>query len=139
MIQRTLLIIKPDATIRLLTGEILHRVEEAGYQILAMEQIHLTVEETRAFYYVHEGKYFFEPLVAFMSSGPCVPVVIEGEDAVEGIRRLVGVTNPEEAGDGTIRHDFGETMRRNSVHASDCAESAREEIGFFFSRRHLVG
>ena len=138
MIQRTLLIIKPDATQRELTGEILRRVEEAGFHILAMRQLYLTAQETRTFYHVHQGKYFFEPLVAFMSSGPVVPVVIEGEDAVEAIRNLVGVTNPEAAAEGTIRHDLGETQRRNSVHASDSPESAREEIGFFFAGRELV-
>jgi len=138
MTERTLLVIKPDATQRELTGEILSRVEQAGYHLLAMEQVHLTVEETRAFYHVHEGKYFFEPLVAFLSSAPVVAVVLEGEDVVDGLRQLVGVTDPEAAVEGTIRHDFGETMRRNSVHASDSPESANEEIAFFFSGRQLV-
>ena len=113
-------------------------VEAAGYTIRAMVQHSLTVEETRAFYHVHEGKYFFEPLVAFMSSGPVVAIVLEGENVIEGLRSLVGATDPEEAGDGTIRRDFGENTRRNSVHASDSEESAKEEIAFWFSGRQLV-
>ena len=138
MIERTLLNIKPDAVERNLVGEIIRRIEERGYRILALDKLRLTSEEAKAFYKVHEGKPFFEELVTYMSSGPCVPLVVEGDGVIEGIRELIGATDPAKADDGTIRKDFALSMTRNSVHASDAPETASQEIGFFFSGRKLV-
>lgn len=138
MIERTLLNIKPDAVERNLVGEIIRRVEERNYRIVTLDKVWLTSEEAKAFYKVHEGKSFFEELVGYMSSGPCVPLVVEGENVIEGIRELIGATDPSKAEPGTIRKDFAESMTRNSVHASDARETAGVEIGFFFSGRKLV-
>lgn len=138
MSQRTLLNIKPDAVKKNLIGEILNRIEKQGFKIIAMKMYHLKKEEVKAFYAVHEGKPFFEPLAKFMISGPCVPVVVEGENVIQGIRDLAGATDPEEAAEGTIRKDFAESVRVNCVHSSDSVESAKEEIAFFFSQTELL-
>ena len=132
MKERTLFIIKPDATARHLTGEILRRIESAGFHIAALQMRHLTTDEALKFYDVHKDKEFYHPLVEFMTSGACVAAVLEHENAVEQLRKIVGKTDPAEAEAGTIRYDFGETIRRNSVHASDSQESAQKEIEFFF-------
>lgn len=137
-IERTLLNIKPDATARNLIGEIIRRVEAAGYRIMAIDRRTLTREEAAAFYDVHRDKPFFGPLVAFMTSGPCVPMVVEGEGAVAGIRTLIGATDPAKAEAGTIRADLAESLTRNSVHASDSSENAAVEIAFFFPRIRLL-
>ena len=136
--ERTLLNIKPGAVKRNLSGEIIRRIEAAGYRIIAMEKTQLTVREAETFYAVHRGKPFFENLIAFMISGPCVPMVVEGEGAISGIRHLIGHTDPEIAAEGTIRHDFAETITKNCVHASDSPETAEQEIRFFFGGRRLL-
>jgi len=138
MIERTLLNIKPDAVEKNLIGEIIQRVEKKGYRIVAIDRLRLTRQEAEAFYEVHRGKPFFNELVDFMSSGPCVPMVVEGENVIEGIRQLIGATDPSKAAKGTIRKDFAESITRNIVHASDGPETAKGEIGFFFSRRRLL-
>ncbi len=138
MMQRTLLNIKPDAVKKNLIGEILKRVELQNFRIAAMKKIHLRQEEAEAFYAVHEGKPFYEPLVKFMISGPCVAVVVEGENVIQGIRDLAGATDPEEAAEGTIRKDYAENVRVNCVHSSDSPESAAEEIPFFFSQTEIL-
>jgi nucleoside-diphosphate kinase len=132
--ERTLLIVKPDATERNLIGQILQRVELAHFGIVDMRLVWLNSEKARMFYAVHEGKPFFDGLVEFMSSGPAVAVVLEKENAITDLRALVGTTDPAEAPCGTIRHDFGHDVQRNSVHASDAVESAAIEIEFFFPR-----
>jgi len=135
MLARALLIIKPDAVERNLIGEIIRRVEKRGFRIVAIKKLHLTRREAEAFYEVHKDKPFYEGLVDYMISGSCLPMVIEGEEAVEGIRKLIGNTDPEKAEEGTIRKDFAKSVQENSVHASDSDKSARKEIGFFFSRQ----
>lgn len=133
MVESTLLIIKPDAVKKNLIGEILRRVEDKGYRIAALKMIHLTKEQAEAFYAVHKGKEFYDPLVVFMTSGPCVPVIVTGEDVVSGLRELIGATDPAKAKEGTIRKDFAETVRYNAVHGSDSPENAAIETSFFFS------
>ncbi len=138
MLEQTLLNIKPDAVERNLIGEIIRRVEEKGYRIVAIDKLQLTRREAEAFYEIHRGKPFFDELVDYMSSGPCVPMVVEGEDVIEGIRELIGATDPSKAAEGTIRRDFSESITRNSVHASDGPETAKEEIVFFFGGIRLI-
>ena len=138
MVERTLLNIKPGAVQRNLVGEIIKRVEGHGYRILVIDKIRLCRHEAEAFYEVHRGKSFFEKLVDFMSSGPCVPMVVEGEDVVAGIRELIGSTDPKEAATGTIRKDLAEDVTHNAVHASDSIENAAAEIAFFFPQRRLL-
>ena len=138
MLERTLLNIKPDAVERNLIGEILRRVEAKGYRIVAIRKLWLTRGEAEAFYEIHKGKPFFDELVDFMSSGPCVPVAVEGENVIDGIRELIGATDPSKAAEGTIRKDFAQSITKNSVHASDGPETAKQEIGFFFERRQLL-
>lgn len=138
MKQRTLVNIKPDAVAKNMIGEIISRIEATGYRIVAIQKIKLNDEQAAAFYAVHQGREFYEPLIEFMTSGPCVPMVVEGDDVVSGIRELIGNTDPAKAAEGTIRRQFGETVRRNAVHASDSETNAKDEIAFFFSREQLV-
>jgi len=138
MKERTLVIIKPDAVERRLTGEIIHKIEESNFNIRKMEKIMLTKKEAEAFYSVHKNKDFFSGLVDFMTSGPCIPMVVEGDNAVHGIRQLVGSTDPEKAEAGTIRALYGTTIRRNCIHASDSPETAEKEICFFFELRSIA-
>ncbi len=130
---QTLLMIKPDATERNLVGHIINRIEKAGFKIVQMRMVYLSEAEARQFYKVHEGKPFLDSLVAFMSSGPVVPMVLEKDDAVAGVRELIGATNPENAAVGTIRQEIALNIEKNSVHASDSDENAAKEIAFFFS------
>lgn len=139
MTERTLSIIKPDATRRNLTGRINAMLEEAGLRIVAQKRTRLTVDEARTFYAVHRERPFFESLVAFMTSGPVVVQVLEGRDAVARNRDIMGATNPEHAADGTIRKVFAESLEANSVHGSDSPDNAATEIAFFFSARDIVG
>lgn len=139
MTERTLSIIKPDATRRNLTGRINAMLEEAGLRIVAQKRTWLTVDEARTFYAVHRERPFFESLVAFMTSGPVVVQVLEGRDAVARNRDIMGATNPEQAADGTIRKVFAESLEANSVHGSDSPDNAATEIAFFFSARDIVG
>ena len=138
-LERTLSIIKPDATRRNLTGKINARFEDAGLRIIAQKRLHLTVEQAEGFYYVHKERAFFNDLVTFMTSGPIVVQVLEGEDAIQKNRDLMGATNPANAEEGTIRKDFAENVEANSVHGSDASETATEEIAYYFSQLELVG
>jgi len=137
--ERTLSIIKPDATRRNLTGRINARFEEAGLRIIAQRRVKLTLEQAQAFYAVHAERSFFNDLCSFMTSGPVVVQVLEGENAILRNREIMGATNPANAESGTIRKDFGESVEANSVHGSDSAETAAREIHFFFSDIDLVG
>ena len=129
---RTLILIKPDAYGRGLTGEIIARFERKGFRICALKRMELTRELAARHYGEHEGKPFYEPLVDFITSGPLVALVIEGREAVETARRLIGPTDPVEAGPGSIRGDYGMEVQKNLVHGSDSPESAAREIETFF-------
>ncbi|GAL11229.1 nucleoside diphosphate kinase [Vibrio astriarenae] len=131
-LERTFSIVKPDAVKRDLIGEIYNRIEKAGLRIVAAKMLHLNEEQASGFYAEHEGKPFFDDLKAFMTSGPIMVQVLEGENAICRYRELMGKTNPEEAACGTIRSDYALSMRHNSVHGSDSPESAAREIEFFF-------
>ena len=138
MAERTLVNIKPDAVERNLIGEIIRRIEHRGYRIVAIDKLRLTKKEAGVFYDIHMGKPFFDELIDYMSSGFCVPMVVEGEDVIEGIRELIGATDPAKAAEGTVRKDFAISLSKNSVHASDAPETAKREISFFFGRRKLI-
>ncbi|MCZ6511278.1 MAG: nucleoside-diphosphate kinase [Alphaproteobacteria bacterium] len=138
-VERTLSIIKPDATRRNITGKVIDRLEQAGLRIIAQRRILLTKERAEEFYGVHRERPFFADLVAFMTSGPIVVQALEGENAVARNREVMGATNPAEAVEGTIRKDFAESIEANSVHGSDGPETAAEEIAFFFSADEIVG
>ncbi|MFH4360007.1 nucleoside-diphosphate kinase [Vibrio diabolicus] len=131
-LERTFSIIKPDAVERNLIGEIYNRIEKAGLRIVAAKMVHLTEDQASGFYAEHEGKEFFPPLKEFMTSGPIMVQVLEGENAIARYRELMGKTNPEDAACGTLRADYALSMRHNSVHGSDSPESAAREIEFFF-------
>lgn len=137
--QRTFSIIKPDATARNITGKINAMIEDAGLRIVAQRRIRMTKEQAEGFYGVHKERPFFNDLVAFMTSGPVVVQVLEGDNAIEHYRAVMGATNPAEADDGTIRKAFAENIERNSVHGSDAPETAAQEIAFFFSEDEIVG
>jgi nucleoside-diphosphate kinase len=138
-IERTLSIIKPDATRRNITGQINARFEGAGLRIIAQRRIKMTREQAEAFYAVHAERPFYKDLCEFMTSGPVVVQVLEGENAIATNREVMGNTNPEKADPGTIRKDFGESIEANSVHGSDSPENAAKEVYFFFSDCDLVG
>ena len=138
-VERTLSIIKPDATRRNQTGAIIDRFEKAGLRVIASRRMHLSRSQAEAFYAVHEERPFFRSLVEFMTSGPVVVQVLEGENAVAKNREVMGATDPAKAAPGTIRKDFAESIEANSVHGSDAAETAANEIRFFFSDLDIVG
>ncbi len=138
-LERTFSIVKPDATARNLTGAINATIEDAGLRIVAQRRIRMTEEQAKGFYAVHAGRPFYHDLVAFMTSGPVVVQVLEGEDAIARYREVMGATNPAEAAEGTIRKLFAENIERNSVHGSDAPETAATEISFFFSDVDIVG
>ena len=138
-VERTLSILKPDATRRNLTGQINARFEENGLRIVAQKRIWLSREQAEGFYAVHKERAFFGDLCDFMSSGPVVVQVLEGESAVTRNREIMGATNPTNADAGTIRKDFGESIEANSVHGSDSPENAAIEICYFFSCMEVVG
>ena len=137
--ERTLSIIKPDATRRNLTGKINAKFEEAGLRIVAQKRIHLTKAQAGQFYAVHAERPFYDELTTFMASEPVVVQVLEGEGAIQKNRDVMGATNPADAAPGTIRAEFAESVGENSVHDSDAPETAKEEIAFFFSGLELVG
>lgn len=137
--QRTFSIIKPDATKRNLTGAINKRLEDNGLRIVAQKRIRMTEEQAKGFYAEHSEKPFFGSLVSFMTSGPVVVQVLEGDDAIALNRKVMGATNPANADEGTIRKDYAESMEANSVHGSDAPESAAREIAFFFADNEIVG
>jgi nucleoside-diphosphate kinase len=137
--ERTLSIIKPDATKRNLTGKINTKFEEAGLRIVAQKRILMTVGQAQEFYKVHAERPFFDELTEFMASGPVVAQVLEGEAAIAKNREVMGATNPADAEPGTIRAEFAESVGENSVHGSDAPETAEVEIAFFFSELEIVG
>ena len=137
--ERTFSIIKPDATRRNLTGAINQRFEEAGLRIVAQKRLQLSQAQAEAFYAVHKERPFYRSLVDFMTSGPVVVQVLEGEGAVAKNREVMGATDPAKADAGTIRKDFAESIEANSVHGSDAPETAAEEISFFFAGTEIVG
>ncbi len=136
--ERTLAILKPDCVRKELVGEVIRRIQEAGFAIRAMKMTRLTKQEAEGFYAVHEGKPFFDELTDFMSSGPCVPMVLEKENAVEDFRTLIGATNPAEAEEGTIRRDFADSIGQNIVHGSDSVENGKKEASYFFPEHEIV-
>jgi nucleoside-diphosphate kinase len=136
-IERTFSIIKPDAVARNLIGEIYRRFEKAGLQIVAAKMLHLTRRQAEGFYAVHKDRPFFEGLVEFMTSGPVMIQVLEGENAIALNRELMGATNPADANLGTIRADFATAIDRNAVHGSDGPDTAKEEIAYFFSANEI--
>jgi nucleoside-diphosphate kinase len=138
-IERTFSIIKPDATERNLTGAVNALIEKAGLRIVAQKRIRMTRDQAEGFYAVHRERPFYSDLCAFMTSGPVVVQVLEGEDAVQRNRDVMGATNPADAAEGTIRKAFAESIEANSVHGSDSDENAKIEIDFFFKPEEIVG
>ena len=139
-VERTLSIVKPDAVAKPgAIGEILRRVEAAGLRVIGLKMLQLTEQQARGFYAVHKARPFFGSLVEFMTSGPCITLVLEKDNAIASLRELMGATDPAKAAPGTIRKDFAESIEANSVHGSDSAENAAIEIAFFFSGLELVG
>jgi nucleoside-diphosphate kinase len=138
-IERTLSIIKPDVTERNLTGQINARLEAAGLRIIAQKRIWWRKKDAKTFYEVHKGQPYYKDLVTFMTSGPIVVQVLEGEDAIAKNREVMGATNPVDAAAGTIRKDFGINHQKNSVHGSDAPETAKKEIAFCFKKSEIVG
>lgn len=132
MVQRTLSIVKPDGVSKGLIGEVISRFEKAGLRPVAVKMVRLNKAQAQAFYAVHRGKPFFESLTDFMSSGPVLVMVLEGEDAIQTTRRIMGATDPKNAGPGTIRGEFAANVEQNIVHGSDAPETAAFEIGYFF-------
>ncbi|MBW2259930.1 MAG: nucleoside-diphosphate kinase [Deltaproteobacteria bacterium] len=137
MMERTLTIVKPDAVARGLIGEVIKRLEQAGFKIIAMKMVYLTKEQAEEFYGVHRGTDFFEGFTAFMCSGPSIVMVLEGEEVITKSRKLMGATNPKDAAEGTIRREFATDGRRNVVHGSDSPETAAFEIDYFFNASEI--
>ncbi len=137
--ERTLSIIKPDGVAKGLMGEVIKRFETAGLKIVAMKMIHMSKKEAEGFYAVHRGKAFYQSLTDFMSSGPCVVMVLEGPAAITKNRELMGATNPKDAAPGTIRREYASNIERNVVHGSDAPEAAAYEIGYFFNALEICG
>ena len=133
MLERTLAIIKPDAVERRLTGKIIQRIEDAGFQIRAVRRVQLSQPEAEGLYTVHRARPFFASLTAFMSSGPAIVMVLEAPDAITRWRTLMGATDPAKADEGTLRREFAESIERNATHGSDATETAAYEIGYFFA------
>ncbi len=132
MNNKTLAIIKPDSVDKKNVGKIIDRILSAGFIVVAMEQKQLSKSNAQEFYEIHRKRPFYEDLVSFMTSGPCVPIVLEKNNAVAAFRKIIGSTNPEQADLGTIRKDFAENVQNNAIHGSDSDENARKEIAFFF-------
>jgi nucleoside-diphosphate kinase len=131
-VERTLTIIKPDAVARGVAGQIISRFEQAGLKVLAARLVHLTPAQSGGFYIVHKARPFYASLCAFMTGGPCLPMVLEGDNAIARVRELMGATDPAKAAAGTIRKDFASSIEANAVHGSDSPESAAFEIPYFF-------
>lgn len=136
--ERTLALIKPDATRRNLIGKIIAHYEQEGFEVIALEKLRLSRDQARAFYAVHAERPFYDSLTDFMSSGPICALVLERDNAIAHLREVMGATNPEEAAEGTIRALYAESLEANSVHGSDAPETAALEIAFFFSERELL-
>ena len=137
-VERTLAILKPDCVRKKITGEVISRIEKAGFRIIGMKKARLSDETAGGFYAVHKGKPFYAGLVGFMSSGACVPIALEKENAVADFRLLIGATDPKDAAPGTIRKLFADSKGENIVHGSDSPENGNTEIGFFFSSKELL-
>ena len=135
---RTLAILKPDCVEKNLIGQVVQKINEAGFKILAMKMTHLTKDSASGFYEIHKERPFFNDLLAYMTSGPCVPIALEKDNAVSDFRNLIGATNPENAEEGTIRKLYAENIERNIIHGSDSDENAVLEIAHFFSRKELL-
>ena len=138
-IERTLTIIKPDAVRKGCAGAMIARLSEEGFRVVALRQRRLSLREAQGFYHVHRNRPFFGELTQFMSSGPCVPVVLERENAIARLREVMGATDPARAEEGTIRKRFGTDVGQNAIHGSDSAPSAHEEIAYFFAGIELIG
>ena len=136
--QHTLAIVKPDAVAAGHAGNVLAHLEKEGFTIRGLKVVRLTAEQAGAFYAVHRERPFYGSLVEFMTSGPCIPVALEREDAVPHLRKVMGATNPEEADEGTIRKLYATNIERNAIHGSDSPENAAKELGFFFSAAELI-
>lgn len=136
--ERTLAILKPDCVRKNLIGEVVRRIQEAGFRIAALRMVTLTKREAEGFYAVHRGRPFFEELTVFMSSGACVPIVLEKDNAVQDFRTLIGATDPAEAEEGTIRRAFADNKGQNIVHGSDSQENGRLEASYFFPEHEIV-
>lgn len=136
--ERTLAIVKPDAVARGLTGTVIQRIEGTGLRIAAIKMLHMSKKEAQGFYQVHKDKPFYDSLTDFMSSGPCVVMVLEGDGAIQRYRDLMGATDYRKAAPGTLRREFATDVEKNVVHGSDSPQSAREEIGYFFSGLELL-
>lgn len=136
--EKTLSIIKPDAVAKGFIGKIIDRFESNGLRIAGMKKLHLSKEQAQEFYAIHKDRPFYNSLVEFMTSGPVVVMVLEGENAVKKNRELMGATNPKEADKGTIRADFAESIEANAVHGSDSLENAKNEVAFFFDGREIL-
>ena len=138
MIQRTLAILKPDCVRKNLIGKVIKRLEAEGFKIVAIKLMKLNSKTAGEFYAVHKARPFYYDLVSFMSSGPCVPIVLEKENAIEDFRKVIGATDPAEAEEGTVRKLYADGKEQNIVHGSDAPETAAYEIGYFFSSKELV-
>lgn len=138
MKQRTLAILKPDCLKAGVTGQVLDRIIQAGFEVKALKMVKMDSRTAGEFYRVHRKQPFYHDLVQFMSSGPCIPLVLEKENAVEDFRELIGVTDPKKAAEGTIRKEFAEDKQNNIIHGSDTPENAEIEIAFFFSEAELI-
>ena len=138
MTERTLAILKPDCIRKHLVGTVITRIQKAGFKIVALKMTHLTSETAGGFYAVHKGKPFYDGLVEFMSSGPCLPIVLEKSNAVNDFRTLIGATDPKDAAPGTIRKEHADSKGENIVHGSDSVENAKLEIAFFFADKELI-
>lgn len=134
----TLGILKPDCVRKNIQGKVIAKIQEAGFKILAMKQIRMTKEQAQGFYAVHKGRPFYEELTTFMSSGPCVPMVLQKDDAVTAFRKTIGATDPKEADPGTVRKEFADSKGENIIHGSDSDENAKVEIAFFFTNSSLI-
>ena len=137
--EKTFAVIKPDAVARNISGRIISKIEENGFLIVAMKKLRLTKKQAEGFYAVHKGKPFFDSLTTYMSSGPCIALVLQKAGAIAAWRKLMGATNPAIADPGTIRKEFAESLERNSVHGSDAPETAEYEITYFFSAPEFAG
>lgn len=137
-VERTLTILKPDCVRKKLIGEVTRRIQEAGFRIVAMKMTRLTQDTAGGFYAVHKERPFYDELCDFMSSGPCVPMILEKENAIEDFRKFIGATDPDEAEEGTIRADYADSVGENIIHGSDSVANGKKEAAFFFTEEEVV-
>ena len=138
MSNKTLAILKPDCVRKNLIGKVISQIQEAGFKVSGLKMVHLTRDSAKGFYEVHSERPFFNDLIAYMTSGPCVPIALEKENAVEDFRKLIGATDPTKAAEGTIRKLYAESIQENIVHGSDSDENAAKEISHYFTRKELL-